>query len=126
MGVRGSRHEKSVYTFGPVGRVLWTVGSLILLYLLLWPLVSLKLLRAGLINAGPAVIAPLFFAVAGVILLVWIWPRFLRDVWRPASIAGDGLTETHDQTHRESELQNCSTEQSDDLPIAQRSAPTRW
>lgn len=115
MAARGSRLEKSVYTFGPVGRVLWTLGSVVVLYLLFSPLVHL--LRAGLINADIGAIVPLFKAVAGVVLLVWIWPRYLRDLWRPASVAGDELTDLRDQ---------CAPEQSDVLPLSQRSAPTRW
>lgn len=97
---------------------------MIVLYLLFSPLVHL--LRAGLINAGITAIVPLFKAVAGVVLLVWIWPRYLRDLWRPASIASHELTELQEQTRRESALQNRSPEQNDVLPLAQRSAPTRW
>lgn len=124
MAVRGSRREKSVYTFGPVGRLLWTLVGLAVLYLLLSPLV--RLIRGGLINASIGAIVPLFLAVAGVILLVWVWPRFMRDVWRPASLAGDELTELRDQTRRESELRKDIPAQCDAGSLSQRTAPTRW
>ena len=114
MAVRGSRREKSVYTFGLVGRVLWTLGGLTVLYLLLSPLV--RLLRGGLINAGMGAMVPLFLAVAGVILLVWVFPRFIRDTWQPASVAGDELTESP----------TIAPAQSDAVPLSERSAPTRW
>jgi hypothetical protein len=124
MAVRGSRREKSVYTFGLMGRVLWTLGGLTVLYFLLSPLV--RILRGGPINAGIGALAPLFFAVGGVILLIWVWPRFIRDVWRPASVAGDELTELREQTRRETELRKCTPAPSDAEPLSQRTAPTRW
>jgi hypothetical protein len=104
--------------------VLWTVAGLAVLYLLLSPLVHI--LRGGLINAGISALAPLFFAVAGVILLVWVGPRFFRDVWKPASAAGDELTELRDQTRRESELRKGNQARSDVELLSQRKAPTRW
>lgn len=124
MGMRGSRREKSVYTFGLTGRILWTLGGLAVLYFLLSPLV--RILRGGLISAGISALAPLFFAVAGVILLIWVWPRFIRDVWRPASVAGDELTELREQMRREAELQKRTATDSNPEPLTQRSAPTRW
>ena len=124
MAARGSRLEKSVYTFGPVGRVLWTLGGLTVLYLLFSPLVHA--LRAGLINSGIGVVVPLFKAVAGVILLIWIWPRYLRYVWRPASIAGNELTQLRDQMRREAALQARTAEQSEAPLLPERSGPTRW
>ena len=114
MAVRGSRLGKSVYTYGPVGRVLWTLASLAVLSLLLSPLV--RLVRGGLINAGIGAIMPLFLGVAGVILLVWVWPRFVRDIWQPASVEGDEL----------SELRMPVPAPDDAEPLSQRSAPTRW
>jgi hypothetical protein len=124
MGVRGSRRQKSVTTFGLVGRVLWTTGGLTVLYLLLSPIVHL--LRGGLINAGIGAIVPLFLAVAGVILLVWVWPRFVRDVWQPASLPGDELTDLRDQARLESALRKRAETQSDRQPLSERTAPTRW
>jgi hypothetical protein len=124
MAVRGSRREKSVYTFGLPGRVLWTLGGLTVLYFLLSPLA--RILCGGFINAGIGALAPLFFAEAGVILLIWLWPRYIRDVWRPASLAGDELTELRDQTRREAELRKCPPEQSNAQPLSQRTPPTRW
>ena len=124
MAVRGSRREKSVYTFGLVGRVTWTLAGLGVLYLLLWPLV--KILRGGLINAGLGALAPLFFAVAGVILSVWIGPRFIRDVWKSASVAGDELTELRDRTRRETQLQARVSEESEAESISLRMGPARW
>lgn len=123
MAVRGSRLAKSVYTFGPLGRVLWTLGGLTVLYLLLSPIV--RLLRGGLINAGLGAVVPLFLAVAGVILLVWIFPRFIRDVWQPAPLGGDELTELRAEMRREAELQKSMPTQSDGGP-SQRTAPARW
>jgi hypothetical protein len=124
MGVRGSRREKSVVTFGPVGRVLWTLGGLTVLYLLLSPMV--RLLRGGLTNAGIGAITPVFLAVAGVILLIWVWPRYIRDIWRPASLAGDEQTELQDEMRRESELRKRAETQSDAEPLWKRTAPPRW
>ena len=115
MAVRGSRLEKSVYTYGPVGRVLWTLASLGILYLLLAPLV--RLVRGGLIYAGIGAMVPLFFGVAGVILLFWVWPRFVRDVWQPASVAGDELP---------AELRTPAPMPDVVKPLSERSAPTRW
>lgn len=124
MATRGSRRGKSVYTFGLVGRIGWTLAGLLVLYLLLSPLVHL--LRGGLINSGLDALAPLFLAVAGVILLIWIAPRFLRDVWQPASVAGDEQTELRDQLRREAEVAERAAAQSDVEPLSQRTAPTRW
>ena len=124
MGVRGTRCEKSVYTFGPIGRVLWTLAGLIVLYLLLWPLV--RILRGGLLSAGLGALAPLFFGVAGVIVSIWIGPRFVRDVWRPASVAGDELTELRAQMRREAQLRERSTATTDPEPPSQRTGPPRW
>ncbi|HEU5033891.1 MAG TPA: hypothetical protein VFT62_03930 [Mycobacteriales bacterium] len=124
MAVRGTRLEKSVYTFGPVGRILWTLGGLAVLFLLLAPIV--RILRGGLINAGLGALVPLFLAVAGAILLIWIFPRYIRDVWQPASVAGDELTELRDQMRREAELQNRIPPESDGANISQRTAPPRW
>ena len=124
MAVRGSRREKSVYTFGLAGRVLWTLGSLTVLYFMLSPMV--RILRGGLINAGTSVIVPIFFAVGGMILLFWVLPRFMRDVWQPASIAGDEQSELRDRLRRESESQESTPPQSDTELLSQRSAPTRW
>jgi hypothetical protein len=121
--VRGSRREKSVYTFGPVGRVLWTLAGLAVLYLLFSPLV--RILRGGLINAGIGALGPLFLAIGGVILLVWVWPRFIRDVWQPASVGGE-LAVLRDQTRRESELLKSAPAQSEATPLSQRKALTRW
>lgn len=123
MAIRGSRLEKSVYTFGPLGRVLWTLGGLTVLYLLLSPIV--RLLRAGLINAGLGAVVSLFLAVAGLILLVWIFPRFIRDVSQPASLAGNELTELRDEMRRDAELQMNMPTQSDG-GLSQRTAPSRW
>ena len=114
MAVRGSRREKSVYTYGLLGRVLWTLGGQIVLYLLLSPVV--RLLRGGLINAGIGAMAPLFFGVAGVVLLVWVFPRFIRDTWQPASVAGDEPVE----------LPQSIPAESDAVPISERTAPIRW
>jgi Zn-dependent protease with chaperone function len=124
MAVRGSRLQKSVYTYGLAGRVLWTLASVTVLYLLLAPLV--RLLRAGLINAGTGAIAPLFLGVAGVILMVWLWPRFIRDVWQPASVAGDELTDRGDHSRRELESLTHAGTETEAEPLSQRSAPTRW
>lgn len=124
MAVRGSRLERSVYTFGPVGRVLWTLGGLAVLYFLLSPLV--RILHGGLINAGITALVPLFLAVAGVILLVWVWPRFIRDVWQPASVAGHELTELRDRTRREIQLQSRAAAEDAAPSLTQREAPTRW
>jgi len=117
MAVRGSRLKKSVYTYGPVGRVLWTLASLTVLYLLLSPLV--RLVRGGLINAGIGAMVPLLFVVAGVIVLFWVWPRFVRDVWQPASVAGDEPAEL-------ARLRTPAPPPSDAELLSQRSAPTRW
>lgn len=124
MAVRGSRREKSVYTFGLVGRVLWTIGSLAVLYFLLSPIV--RLVRGGLINAGIGAMVPLFLGVAGTILLLWVWPRFLRDTWQPASISGDELIELRAQVRREAEFQKWVPAESDEVPILARTGPTRW
>lgn len=124
MAVRGSRREKSVYTYGLLGRVLWTLGSLVVLYLLLSPIVHI--VRGGLINAGIGAMVPLFLGVAGFILLIWVWPRFIRDTWQPASVAGDELIELRDQTRREAELQMRAEAQSDAVPLSRRTAPSRW
>src|SRR4051794_32249611 len=124
MAVRGSRRAKSVYTFGLVGRVLWTLGGVALLYLLLSPMV--KILRGGLINAGLTAFVPLFLAVAGVVLLVWVAPRFVRDTWQPASVAGDELTLLRDQTRREADVRRATQHQGDAEPLSQRTAPPRW
>jgi alpha-beta hydrolase superfamily lysophospholipase len=124
MGVRGSRREKSVYTFGLLGRILWTLGGLTVLYFLLSPLA--RILRGGLINAGINALAPLFFAVAGIILLIWIAPRYIRDLWRPAPIAGDELTELRDRTRREAESQQRAPAPTDAEPVSQRMGPARW
>ena len=124
MAVRGSRREKSVYTFGLAGRVLWTLAGVCVLYFLLWPMV--RILRGGLINAGIGVLGPVFFAVAGVILLVWVWPRFIRDVWKPASVAGDELTELRHQTRREAQVRERIPEQSEADMLSQRMGPARW
>ena len=124
MGVRGSRRQKSVYTYGLVGRVLWTVGGVAILYLLLSPLVNI--VRGGLINAGIGALVPLFLAVAGVIVLVWIWPRFIRDVWQPASVAGNELTELRDRMRREAELRERATQQGEEGSLSQRTGPSRW
>jgi len=85
-----------------------------------------RILRGGLINVGIGALAPLFFAVAGVILLIWVWPRVIRDAWRPASVAGDELTELRSQMRRESELKNRTAGDSNSEPLTQRTAPTRW
>jgi len=124
MAVRGSRREKSVYTYGLLGRVLWSVGSLLVLYLLLSPLV--RLVRGGLVNAGIGAMAPLFFGVAGVILLIWVFPRFIRDTWQPASVAGNELTELSETARREVELQRAAVAHGDEVPLSQRPGPTRW
>ena len=124
MSVRGSRRQKSVVTFGPVGRVLWTLGGVGALYVFLAPLV--RILRGGLVNAGLAALPVLFFAVAGVILLVWVGPRFFRDVWRPASLTGDELTDLRDRTRRESELREHTPAPLDVEPLSRRTAPPRW
>jgi hypothetical protein len=124
MAVRGSRWEKSVYTYGLLGRVLWTLAGLGVLYLLLSPLI--RILRGGLVNAGIGAVVPLFFGVAGAILLVWVWPRFFRDVWQPASAAGHELTELRDRTSREAVVRERTTAHSDAQPLSQRTGPTRW
>jgi hypothetical protein len=92
--------------------------------LLLSPLVNI--LRGGLINAGIGALVPLFLAIGWMILMVWVWPGFIRDVWQPASIAGDDLTELRDQTRRESELRKCNPAQSDAGLLSQRMTPARW
>lgn len=124
MAAQGPRWKKSVYTYGPIGRALWTLGGLAVLYFLLSPLVHI--LRGGLIHAGLGALVPLFLAVGGVTLLVWVWPRFVRDVWKPASIAGDELTDLHEQTRREAALRRCTPTESDPPSPSQRTGPTRW
>jgi hypothetical protein len=75
---RGNRRQRSVTTFGPVGRLLAT-GAVLLV--LAW-----FLLFGG------------FFGVAGAVIWVgWVMPRALRDVWRRAELPSTDLTRLRDE-----------------------------
>jgi len=75
---RGTRFERSVLTFGPLGRVVATVVVLLplawfALYANMWGMVGV----------------PLY--------LIWVVPRALRDVWRPAALPATELTRLRDE-----------------------------
>jgi hypothetical protein len=78
----GSRWQRSVSTFGPVGRVTCT--------LILIGVVALFLFYAG----------PMGFAGAAV-WCGWVLPRGLRDTWRRAALPSSDLTRLRDDTARQ-------------------------
>jgi hypothetical protein len=104
MSERGTRLERSVVTFGPLGRMV----------------------------ATGVVLAPLWFfysgagvlGLAGIVVWIgWVLPIALRDVWRPALLPSTDLTRLRDAARREAEHQRRQEER----PTAPRPAPpTRW
>ena len=81
MSPQGSRWSASAVTFGPLGRVLCTVGLLgVPLWLAVFGGVS------GLVGA--------------VVWCGWLAPRALRDTWRRAPLPATDLTRLEEQSRR--------------------------
>jgi hypothetical protein len=103
---RGNRLQGSVLTFGPVGRILCTVG---VLAVLAWFLVF----------------GGLFGVVGAVVWSGWVLPRALRDTWRRAALPSTDLTRCRDEAARQlAEQQRPRTSNPAFDPEAPR--PTRW
>lgn len=82
MSEPGSRFASSVLTFGPLGRILCTLG--------LFAVLAWLVLFGGL------------FGLAGAVVWVgWIMPRALRDTWRRAALPDTDLTRLRKQAARE-------------------------
>lgn len=106
MSERGTRFERSVLTFGPVGRVLLTLG---LVAVLAW-----FVLFAGL-----------FGLVGAVVWIGWVMPMALRDIWRPAALPATDLTRLRDEVAHELEQQQ--RPRADHPAFDQdRPPPSRW
>ena len=106
MSEAGNRWQRSVLTFGPVGRV---VCTLFLMGVLAW-----FLLYGGL------------FGIAGAVVWIgWVLPRALRDTWRRAALPPTELTLLRDETARR------NAEQARQRPThpafdEEATRPTRW
>lgn len=81
MSNHGTRWQSSVVTFGPVGRVAWTLA---LLAVLVW----------FVLYTGP-------FAIVGLVVwLGWVLPWAVRDLWRRAPLPETELSRLRDETAR--------------------------
>ena len=107
MQVRGSRWARSDLTFGPVGRVVATVGVLIpVWWLLVW---------AGPFGFGCLVIYGFFLV-----------PWALRDIWRPVRRRATEAEELQARLERELARDRAAAAAVPDDGITDRPAPPRW
>jgi len=83
----GSRFERSVLTFGPLGR---TIATLLVLLVLAW-----------FVMFGGA----FGLVIGAVVWLGWVMPRALRDIWRRAALPSTDLTQLRDETARQLALE---------------------
>jgi hypothetical protein len=102
-GHRGSRWVRSAVTFGPVGRI---VASLLTLLPLWWFLVYAPF--------GAIVIVPIW--------LVKILPWALRDIWRPVKLPANDADLIRAQHELLGQAESVPTKPS----ISERPTPARW
>jgi hypothetical protein len=97
----GTRWQSSVVTFGPLGRIAWTLG---VLGVLVW----------FAVYAGP-------FGIVGIVVWVgWVVPRALKDIWRRAPLPEDDLSRLQQQAQRR------PTEQAPHPVFDGEQPPPRW
>lgn len=106
MAERGTRFQRSVVTFGPVGRVVATVLAVAPLWWLVF--------GAGVLGI-----------VGAAMWLFFVLPRALADIWRPALLPTTDLTRLRDAAHREAELQRGAGLGPDGV-VPRPDPPRRW